>query len=91
MADAFGADATGLARVEAARGLLIHRVEFAAGKVVDYRVIAPTEWNCRPGGVLAQGLSALTANGPQNLRRQAEWWIQAIDPCVPYRLVVNER
>ncbi|TPQ28233.1 nickel-dependent hydrogenase large subunit [Methylomonas sp. HW2-6] len=90
MASAFGANAGGLARVEAARGLLMHRVEFTAGRVVDYRVIAPTEWNCRPGAVLAQGLRALTALDPENLRRQAAWWLQAIDPCVPYRLALDE-
>lgn len=90
MADAFGADAGGLARVEAARGLLMHRVEFAAGRVVDYRVVAPTEWNCRPGAVLAQGLQVLTAQDPENLHRQAAWWLQAIDPCVPYRLALDE-
>lgn len=90
MADAFGAGASGLARVEAVRGLLMHRVEFSTGRVVDYRVIAPTEWNCRPGAVLAQGLRALTAKDPENLRRQAAWWLQAIDPCVPYRLALDE-
>ena len=44
----------GIAWCEMARGLLFHWVRVdAEGAVLDYRVLAPTEWNFHPGGTLA--------------------------------------
>ncbi|MDD5412665.1 MAG: nickel-dependent hydrogenase large subunit, partial [Methylobacter sp.] len=79
-------DGTGLAQVQAARGLLIHRVELRQGRVYDYRIIAPTEWNFHPEGVVVQGLKQLKAGGQYDLQRQAELFINAVDPCVQYVL-----
>nr|WP_305888737.1 nickel-dependent hydrogenase large subunit [Methylomonas sp. SURF-2] len=89
-AAAYGGDGIGLAQVPAARGLLVHRLALRNGRVYDYRIVAPTEWNFHPAGVLAQGLTALRAVDADSLRRQAEWLIQSIDPCVPYKLILNE-
>jgi len=83
---AYGADGVGLAQVPAARGLLIHRLALHQGRVYDYRIVAPTEWNFHPDGVLAQGLMALQAADADDLRQQAEWLIHAVDPCVAYRV-----
>jgi hypothetical protein len=79
----------GLAQVQAARGLLIHRLALSQGRVYDYRIVAPTEWNFHPDGVLAQGLKSLQADDAYSLRQQAEWLINAVDPCVQYRLVLS--
>ncbi|WAK04010.1 Ni,Fe-hydrogenase I large subunit [Methylobacter sp. YRD-M1] len=76
----------GLAQLQAARGLLIHRLELRHGRVYDYRIVAPTEWNFHPEGAVAQGLKQLKAEGPDDLRRQAELLINAVDPCVLYNL-----
>lgn len=76
----------GLAQVQAARGLLIHRLVLHKGKVYDYRVVAPTEWNFHPKGVVAYSLKRLQADSVNDLQRQAELLINAIDPCVPYQL-----
>jgi hydrogenase large subunit len=35
----------GIGMVEASRGSLIHRVEFRDGKILDYTIITPTQWN----------------------------------------------
>nr|WP_305890996.1 nickel-dependent hydrogenase large subunit [Methylomonas sp. WSC-7] len=86
---AYAADGVGLVQVQAARGLLIHRLELRQGRVYDYRIVAPTEWNFHPNGVLAQGLKSLQADDEEGLRRQAEWLINAVDPCVQYRLVLT--
>jgi hypothetical protein len=76
----------GLAQVQAARGLLIHRLELHQGRVCDYCIVAPTEWNFHSEGVVAQGLRRLTAASPSDLQRQAELLINAVDPCVRYAL-----
>ncbi len=46
----------GIGQVEAARGRLVHRVEIESGVIRGYRILAPTEWNFHPDGVLARGL-----------------------------------
>lgn len=81
---------TGLAQLDVARGRLIHAVSQQDGQISDYRIIAPTEWNCHPQGVLARSLSSLSAPDEPALRRQAERLIHAIDPCVGYTLTVTD-
>lgn len=72
---------TGLGAVETARGRLIHAVKLNGGIIVNYSILAPTEWNFHPRGVAAQSLRGLNAN-------QARAIIEAIDPCVDYELRV---
>jgi hypothetical protein len=79
-------DGIGLAQVQAARGLLIHRLVLREGGVYNYCVVAPTEWNFHPEGVAAQGLKQLKAAGKKDLQQQAELLINAVDPCVHYVL-----
>lgn len=57
----------GLGWAAAARGLLVHRIEVADGLVRSYRILAPTEWNFHPRGVVAAGLSALAATETTDL------------------------
>jgi hypothetical protein len=83
-------DRAGLAQVQAARGLLIHRLELHQGRVCDYRIVAPTEWNFHPEGVVVQSLKQLQAENPDDLQRQAELLINAVDPCVQYALHLTE-
>jgi len=64
---------------EMARGLLLHWVQLdEAGGVLDYRVLAPTEWNFHPQGALAQAVAALAPND----RTTATMLAAAFDPCV---------
>ncbi len=78
----------GLSQIPAARGLLVHRVRLAEGRVKDYRILAPTEWNFHPEGVVAAGLDAMAArsDGPE-LEPLARLFIAAVDPCVEFELV----
>lgn len=77
----------GLGCAEAARGLLVHRVEVAGARVLDYRILAPTEWNFHPEGVVAAGLAAIARGaGNGRIERDARLYITAVDPCVDYRL-----
>jgi len=82
--------AIGIGQVAAARGQLVHRVVLTHGRVSDYRILAPTEWNFHPNGVLASALATLRG-GAQQIEAQARLLINAIDPCVGYDLVVAKR
>lgn len=73
------AEGQALAWCEMARGLLLHWVQLDAdGRVRDYRVLAPTEWNFHPDGALAQALAALSPDDTVAARTLAA----AFDPCV---------
>jgi len=68
-----------LAWCEMARGLLLHWAHCdAQGRVLDYKVVAPTEWNFHPQGTLAQALSALSPADSATAHQLAA----AFDPCV---------
>lgn len=84
------AASAGWAQVQAARGLLLHRVQLEQGVVKAYHIVAPTEWNFHPGGVAAAGLKQLRALHVDELQRQAEWLMQAIDPCVAYEILLHD-
>lgn len=77
---------TGVGRATAARGELFHSVRVQGSVVTDYRILAPTEWNFHPRGVLASGLVNLEG---EEIEQQARLLINAIDPCVAYELRVG--
>lgn len=77
---------TGAAGVETSRGLLLHVARLEAGRVAEYRILAPTEWNFHPAGPLAQALAGLDA-GP-DLESRARLVAQSLDPCVDYGVEV---
>jgi len=83
------ADGEGLAAVETARGLLLHRVRLADETVADYAIVAPTEWNFHPSGALAEGLAQLAADDEAALVRKVRIAVQALDPCVACRVEVG--
>lgn len=80
---------TGIAQVEAARGRLAHRVVLEDDRIAGYQIVAPTEWNFHPHGALARGLQDLPAGSEAELRQQAVLLINAIDPCVGYKLQID--
>ena len=79
----------GIALIPAARGLLVHRVAIDRDRICDYRILAPTEWNFHPQGVVARGLSALLPTDTKTLERQASLFVTAVDPCVDYHLAIS--
>jgi hypothetical protein len=76
----------GLAGVETSRGLLLHVVQLQDGKVAQYRIVAPTEWNFHPDGPLAQALSGLAPGA--DLAARAQLVAQSLDPCVAFGIEV---
>ena len=81
-------EGVGLAGVETARGLLLHVVRLHAGRVDQYRIVAPTEWNFHPDGGLPQALAALSP-GP-DLMARARHLCESLDPCVAYAIEVRD-
>jgi coenzyme F420-reducing hydrogenase alpha subunit len=79
----------GLAQVEASRGRLIHGLQLDGQLVVNYRIVAPTEWNFHPQGVAKQALEQLKPFDLKQLKTEANLIINAIDPCVAYELKVE--
>ena len=80
---------TGVAQVDAARGRLVHRVVVDDGRIDTYQIVAPTEWNFHPDGVLARSLAALGDGSREQLAEQANLLVKAVDPCVGFELEVH--
>ena len=73
----------GIGVVEAARGLLVHRVRLRGSRVSDYRIVSPTDWNFDGRGVAARCLSTLDGHdGAAERIMLAHLVVNAIDPCV---------
>ena len=84
-----GQNGIGMAAVQTARGLLLHRVTQQDGIIQQYQIVAPTEWNFHPRGTLAQMLNGLLALDEVELRAKAQALITALDPCVAYQLEIH--
>lgn len=79
----------GLARVETARGLLLHLTQVKDDRVEAYVIVAPTEWNFHPRGAFVGeivGSLAATRDAAAMLARRLAL---ALDPCVSCELVVE--
>lgn len=74
------ADGSGLARVETARGVLLHRARVEHGLIAEYAVVAPTEWNFHPQGAYAR--EALLVAATDDAERLARMLALSLDPCV---------
>jgi hypothetical protein len=78
----------GIAWTEMARGLLVHWVALDATgtRVEALRVLAPTDLNFHPQGVLARALGALRASGEEarGQTTHARLLAVAFDPCVEF-------
>ncbi len=86
--DPVGVQNPGIGQVAAARGQLVHRVCLEGERVVAYQILAPTEWNFHPRGVVARSLGKLYGNVAQ-MEQQARLLVNALDPCVGYDLSIG--
>ncbi len=76
----------GRSLVETARGLLMHEIVLDGESVADYLIVAPTEWNFHPQGVLVAHLLGQAAGNRDALQRRVARAVAALDPCVPWEL-----
>lgn len=72
----------GLARVETARGPLLHLVQVREGRIAHYVMVAPTEWNFHPAGPFVRDLTGLAADTRDAAERLAREVALSLDPCV---------
>ena len=79
----------GLGAVETARGLLLHRVRVHDECVVEYQIVAPTEWNFHPDGALVRGLASTAVTDAADLLRKARLDVHSLDPCVACRVEIG--
>ncbi|MEZ6021067.1 MAG: nickel-dependent hydrogenase large subunit [Planctomycetota bacterium] len=75
--------APGMARVETARGPLFHTATVRSGKVQDYAILAPTEWNFHPRG---PAVRAMESAPPDTETLALQWLVNSLDPCVDVKL-----
>ncbi|MDQ2105639.1 nickel-dependent hydrogenase large subunit, partial [Azospirillum isscasi] len=78
----------GSGAVDTARGRLAHWVRLEDGRIADYRIVAPTEWNFAADGPLAHGLADAAADGA--LAERAGLLVAALDPCVASAIAIQE-
>lgn len=82
------ADGVGISTVRTARGNLVHEVRMEPGRIAEYFIVAPTEWNFHPQGALASGLIGMQENDAGRLAETAKLHVLSLDPCVEYDIEV---
>jgi coenzyme F420-reducing hydrogenase alpha subunit len=83
-------EACGLARVETARGVLLHLIQVRDLKVQRYVIVAPTEWNFHPQGAFVQEIIGVAATSRAQAEAAARSLALALDPCVDIRIEIQE-
>jgi bacterioferritin-associated ferredoxin len=73
----------GFAAVECARGRLYHACRLDGdGRISDYRIVAPTEWNFHPDGPFARLLTGALIGAGAEAKRRVERLAFVFDPCI---------
>jgi coenzyme F420-reducing hydrogenase alpha subunit len=76
-------DGFGYGAVESARGRLYHACQLdGLGRIADYRIVAPTEWNFHPDGPFVRALLGAQIGGGDAAKRRAERLAFVYDPCI---------
>lgn len=83
-----GGTGVGLAQIDTARGLLVHRIEVEDGRIARYQTLAPTEWNFHPAGPLYKGLLGAKVSDDEDMKRKAALMMTALDPCIAFDVSV---
>ncbi len=75
----------GFAAVECARGRLYHRMHLdTTGRVADYGVLAPTEWNFHPSGPFVAALLGAPIGARDAVLGHVQRLAALFDPCVAF-------
>ncbi len=78
-----------LVQLEAARGRLVHQLCIENEKIKTYQILAPTEWNFHPEGILNHMIKSLNFTDKEDLISKVRLLVNAIDPCVGYSIEVD--
>jgi len=83
---AAGGEGWGVAQTRTARGVLTHAVHIDEGRVVNYRVQAPTDSFFANAAALSSLLANLHFASLDDARQALDRAILALDPCLPYEV-----
>ncbi len=67
----------------------MHYAQVENKVISDYRIMAPTEWNFHPQGLIKQSLLDVLQRNPSSLEQALRCVINVIDPCVGYQLELD--
>lgn len=81
---AAGGDGWGVGQTITARGILTHAVRIFEGKVMNYRVWAPTDCHFADAAPLTALLEGRPVGDFYAARRLIDQAVLALDPCLPY-------
>ena len=87
---AAGEPGWGVGQVRTARGVLTHAVHVVDGKVLRYRVQAPTDGFFADAAPLARLLANREFPSLDQARQALDQAILALDPCLPYTLELQD-
>ncbi len=79
----------GIARVETARGTLLHAARIDDGRIADYAIVAPTEWNLHPAGPMVRELVDRAFEDPAAALRHVHRLALSLDPCVAFEVSLH--
>ena len=82
-------ESSALVQLEAARGRLIHQLNIQDKQINSYQILAPTEWNFHPEGVLNNMIKSLSFTDKEDLINKIKLLVNAIDPCVGYSVEMD--
>lgn len=75
---------------EMARGLLVHALRLEQGRIAQYAIVAPTEWNFHPQGALRAELEGRPVGNAAEGRQALAWAAATLDPCVALEVELND-
>jgi len=78
-----------IAWVDTSPGLLVHAVALADERIIDYRIVAPVQWNFHPEGAFTRGALAVPGGSPRDLDDRVRRLVASLDPCVGVRYEAN--
>jgi coenzyme F420-reducing hydrogenase alpha subunit len=68
----------------------MHALRIEDGKIADYAIVAPTEWNFHPDGPFVREASGWMASTREAAELRLKALVLALDPCVEYQIVLRE-
>ena len=81
----------GYAAVDSARGRLYHSLRLdGAGRIADYKIVAPTEWNFHPDGPFVRLLRGGKIGTGAAARRRVERLAFVFDPCISVGVEIRD-
>ncbi|SEQ41606.1 Nickel-dependent hydrogenase [Amphritea atlantica] len=80
----------GLGIVATSRGQLLHRVEMMGERVLSYHILAPTEWNLHPRGLVATKLQGVRTETDSQALSLGRTMLLLADPCVAFDITLNQ-